>query len=137
MDRLSSFMEMCCYLFPYIDSTYDSLRIHSCLLFGFDMDDLKKEVKKSLDNMLDEMRSLSNSRNVSFEGDYRKESFIFIDSSLDYNYDLDYVFGDFEKVMKVCSRLIDGFGYSMNFNIENGRVYAIIDIRTYTSYNHL
>lgn len=130
MDRLRSFMEMCCYLFPYIDSPYDSLRIHSCLLFGLEMDDLKKEVKKSLDKMLDEMRSLSNSRNVSFEGDYRKESFLLI--SYSHCYDLYFnLLSDFEKILRVCSRFIDGFGYKINTSMDNGELNTTIDIITY------
>ena len=132
MDRLRSFMEMCCYLFPYIDSTYDSFRIHSCLLFGFEMDELKKEIKIGLDKILDEMRSLSNSRNISIEDGYRKESFVLI--SYSHCYDLYFnLLSDFEKVMRVCSRFIDGFGYKINTSMDNGELNTTIDIITYNN----
>ena len=130
MDKLRSFMEMCCYLFPYIDSTYDSLSIHSCLLFGFEMDELKQEIKIGLDKILDEMRSLSNFRNISIEGNYRKESFLL--SSYSQRYDLYFnLLSDFEKVMMVCSRLIDGFGYKISTSMDNGELNTTIDIITY------
>ena len=125
-------MEMCCYLFPYIDSTYDSLRIHSCILFGFDMDDLKKEIKIGINKILDVMRSLSNASNISIEGDYRKESFVLISYSHCYDLYFD-LLSDFEKVMRVCSRLMDGFGYKINTSMDNGKLNTTIDIITYNN----
>lgn len=96
------------------------------------MDELKKEIKIGLDKILDEMRSLSNSRNISIEDGYRKESFVLI--SYSHCYDLYFnLLSDFEKVMRVCSRFIDGFGYKINTSMDNGELNTTIDIITYNN----